>query len=157
MPVTAASPRRCWPPAGRSSSPGVLFNQFHEAHAQNVAVIGRAAAASLGITSLQNQPAIFIDGQPFTVIGIIASDQRLPQLNVGVTVPESTALRLWGAATQAQAQMLIHTRIGAARVVAEQAPVAIRPDNPTLLKAPRRPARPSYSTTVSHQPEHACS
>src|SRR5215471_15631897 len=134
MPVTAASPGLL-AAAGVKLATGTLYNQFHEASAQNVAVIGSAAAASLGITSLQGQPAIFIDGQPFTVIGIIASSQRLPQLDVGVTIPASTALRLWSAPAQAQAQMLIHTRLGAARIVAEQAPVAIRPDNPTLLKS----------------------
>ena len=148
MPVTAASPGLL-AAAGVKLVTGTLYNQFHEANAQNVAVVGRSAAASLGITSLQGQPAIFIDGQPFTVIGIIASSQRLPQLDVGVTVPASTALRLWGAPTQAQAQMLIHTRLGAAKVVAEQAPVAIRPDNPTLLKSAAAPSAAQLQHNVS--------
>ena len=148
MPVTAASPGLL-AAAGVKLVTGTLYNQFHEANAQNVAVVGRSAAASLGITSLQGQPAIFIDGQPFTVIGIIASSQRLPQLDVGVTVPTSTALRLWSAPTQAQAQMLIHTRLGAARVVAEQAPVAIRPDNPTLLKSAAAPSAAQLQHNVS--------
>ena len=148
MPVTAASPGLL-AAAGVKLVTGTLYNQFHEANAQNVAVIGSSAAASLGITSLQGQPAIFIDGQPFTVIGIIASSQRLPQLDVGVTVPTSTALRLWSAPTQAQAQMLIHTRLGAARVVAEQAPVAIRPDNPTLLKSAAAPSAAQLQHNVS--------
>jgi putative ABC transport system permease protein len=147
-PVTAASPGLL-AAAGVKLVTGTLFNQFHETHAQNVAVIGRGAAASLGITSLQSQPAIFIDGQPFTVIGITASSQRLPQLDVGVTVPESTALRLWGAPTVEPAQMLIRTRIGAARVVAEQAPVAILPGNPTLLKAAAAPSAAALQHNVS--------
>src|SRR5262249_51257998 len=128
--------------AGVKLAGGTLFNQFHETRAQNVAVLGESAAAELGITSLENQPAIFIDGQPFTVIGIIASSQRLPQLGVGVTVPESTALRLWGPPAHEQAQMLIHTTLGAAKVVAEQAPVAIRPDNPALLTGAAAAAAP---------------
>ena len=148
MPVTAASPGLL-AAAGVKLVTGTLYNQFHEANAQNVAVVGRSAAASLGITSLQGQPAIFIDGQPFTVIGIIASSQRLPQLDVGVTVPTSTALRLWSAPTQAQAQMLIHTRLGAAKVVAEQAPVALRPDNPTLLKSAAAPSVAGLQHNVS--------
>ena len=148
MPVTAASPGLL-AAAGVKLLSGTLYNQFHETHAQNVAVIGSSAAASLGITSLQDQPAIFIDGQPFTVIGIIASSQRLPQLDVGVTVPASTALRLWSAPTQAQAQMLIHTSLGAAKIVAEQAPVAIRPDNPTLLKSAAAPSVAQLQHSVS--------
>src|SRR5262249_55494064 len=122
---------------------------FHETHAQNVAVLGASVAAGLGITSLEGQPAIFINGQPFTVVGIIASSQRLPQLDVGVTVPESTTLRLWGPPARAQAQMLIHTRLGAAKVVAEQAPVAIRPDNPTLLKGAAAPSAAQLQHNVS--------
>ena len=148
LPVTAASPGLL-AAAGVKLAAGTLFNQFHETHAQNVAVIGESAAAGLGITSLESQPAIFIDGQPFTVIGFIAGSQRLPQLDVGVTVPESTALRLWGAPTQEQAQMLIHTRLGAAKVVAEQAPVAIRPDNPTLLKGAAAPSVAQLQHNVS--------
>jgi putative ABC transport system permease protein len=148
LPVTAASPGLL-AAAGVKLAAGTLFNQFHETHTQNVAVIGESAAASLGITSLESQPAIFIDGQPFTVIGFIAGSQRLPQLDVGVTVPESTALRLWGAPTQEQAQMLIHTRLGAAKIVAEQAPVAIRPDNPTLLKGAAAPSLAQLQHNVS--------
>jgi putative ABC transport system permease protein len=148
LPVTAASPGLL-AAAGVKLAAGTLFNQFHETRAQNVAVIGESAAAGLGITSLESQPAIFIDGQPFTVIGFIAGSQRLPQLDVGVTVPESTALRLWGAPTQEQVQMLIHTRLGAAKVVAEQALVAIRPDNSTLLKGAAAPSVAQLQHNVS--------
>jgi putative ABC transport system permease protein len=148
LPVTAASPGLL-AAAGVKLAAGTLFNQFHETQAQNVAVVGESAAAGLGITSLESQPAIFIDGQPFTVIGFIAGSQRLPQLDVGVTVPESTALRLWGAPTREQAQMLIHTRLGAAKVVAEQVPVAIRPDNPTLLKGAAAPSVAQLQHNVS--------
>src|SRR6266571_5335958 len=140
LPVTAATPGALTA-SGVQLASGVLFNQFHQAHAQNVALLSSATAASLGISSLQQQPAIFIGGQPFTVIGIIASDPRLPQLNLGVTVPESTALRLWGKPPAGQgASMLIHTRLGAAQVVAGQVPIALRPDNPKLLAAAAPPS-----------------
>jgi putative ABC transport system permease protein len=148
LPVTAASPGLL-AAAGVKVVSGTLFNQFHETHSQNVAVIGESVAASLGITSLEDQPAIFIDGQPFTVIGIVSNSQRLPQVDVGVTVPESTALRLWGPPTREQAEMLIHTRLNAAKVVAGQAPVAIRPDNPTLLKGAAAPSAAQIQHNVN--------
>src|SRR5262249_23656047 len=116
--------------------------------AQDVAVMGQPAAAGLGITSGKDQRAIFIGGQPFTVIGIIARTQRLPLLNFGIAVPRSAALRLWGPPQQG-AQMLIHTRLGAARVVAEQAPVAIRPDNPKLLSGAAAPSAAQLQRSVS--------
>ncbi|HEY2075359.1 MAG TPA: ABC transporter permease [Streptosporangiaceae bacterium] len=151
LPVTAASPGALVA-SGAQLAAGVLFNQFHEATAQDVAVLSKTAAAQLGISSLVNEPAVFIGGQPFTVVGILADDPRLPQLNLGVTVPESAALRLWGSPQPASpAQMLIHTRLGAAQVVAEQAAVALRPDNPKLLTAtaPVNPAQLRKSVTAS--------
>jgi putative ABC transport system permease protein len=151
LPVTAASPGALIA-SGAQLGTGVLFNQFHEATAQNVAVLGKSAAAQLGIVSLVNQPAIFIGDQPFTVIGILSGDPRLPQLNIGVTIPESTALKLWGAPPSYDpAQMLIHTRLGAAQVVAEQAAVALRPDDPKLLTAtaPVNAAQLKKSVTAS--------
>jgi len=66
-----------------------------------------------------------------------------------VAVPESAALRLWGPPTQEPAQMLIHTTLGAAKVVAQQAPVAIRPDNPTLLKGAAAPSAAQLQRNVS--------
>jgi putative ABC transport system permease protein len=151
LPVTAASPGALTA-SGATLAAGVLFNQFHEATAQDVAVLGQSAAAQLGITSLASQPAIFIAGQPFTVIGILASDPRLPQLNLGVTVPESTALTLWGEpAPSGPAQMLIHTRLGAAQVVAGQVPIALQPGDPRLLSAsaPASPSQLRDSVTAS--------
>jgi putative ABC transport system permease protein len=149
--VTAATPGAL-AASGAVLQSGVLFNQFHESRAQNVAVLGSAAATQLGITDLADQPAIFIQGQPFTVIGIISGDQRIPQLNLGVSLPESTALRLWGRPQPSSAaQMLIRTRLGAAQVVATQAPIALRPDDPHLLTAtaPVSPTQLRHSVTVS--------
>lgn len=151
LPVTAASPGALIA-SGAQLAAGVLFNQFHEATAQNVAVLGKSAAAQLGISSVVNEPAVFIGGQPFTVVGILADDPRLPQLNLGVTVPESAALHLWGPPpSYFPAQMVIHTRLGAAQVVAKQAAVALRPDDPKLLSAnaPVNPAQLKKSVTAS--------
>ncbi|HXB49513.1 MAG TPA: ABC transporter permease [Streptosporangiaceae bacterium] len=151
LPVSAASPGALTA-SGAQLAAGVLFNQFHEATAQDVAVLGKSAAAQLGISSLVNEPAIFIGGQPFTVIGILADDPRLAQFNLGVTVPESAALRLWGSPQPAgPAQMLIHTKLGAAQVVAEQAAVALQPDDPKVLTAtaPVNPAQLKKSVTAS--------
>ncbi len=151
LPVTAATPGLLTASGARLQS-GVLFNQFQQRDRQQVAVLGSLAARELGIAGLQNQPAIFIGGQPFTVIGILHSDQRLQQLNFGVTVPSSTALRLWGPpATDSPAQMLVHTRLGAAKVVARQLPVAVLPTSPAALTAtaPSSPAQFQHSVTKS--------
>jgi putative ABC transport system permease protein len=149
--VTAATPGALRA-SGAKVSAGVLFNQFHEAHDQPVAVLGSTAASQLGISNLASQPAIFIQGQPFTVIGILSGDQRIPQLDFGVSVPASAALKLWGKPqSSAPAQMIVHTRLGAAQVVARQLPIALRPDDPKLLTAtaPASPAQLQHSVTTS--------
>jgi putative ABC transport system permease protein len=151
FPVVAATPS-LFRASGAKVAAGVLFNQFHQEHAQNVAVLSETAAKQLGIASLENQPAIFIDQRPFTVIGILGSDKRVPSLNFSVMIPSSTALRLWGLPTsQNPATMLIHTRLGAGHVVAEQVPVALQPSDPKLLKAaaPVNPAALQHTVTSS--------
>jgi putative ABC transport system permease protein len=151
LPVTAATPGALTA-SGAVLRSGVLYNQFHETHEQNVAVIGAAAAAQLGISDLRDRPAIFIQGQAFTVIGIISGDQRLPQLDLGVSVPASSALHSWGPPQPGQpAQMLIQTRLGAAQVVARQAAIALRPDGPQLLTAtaPVSPTQLRHAVTAS--------
>jgi putative ABC transport system permease protein len=149
LPVTAATPGTL-PASGAKLAEGVLLNRFDQDTGQQVAVIGSTAATQLGISSLANQPAIFIGGQPFTVIGVLSGDSRLPQLNFSVIVPAATATRIWGAPTSSP-QMLIHTRLGAAQTVARQAPIAIRPDDPKLLTAstPVSPSSLRHSVTTS--------
>jgi len=67
-----------------------------------------------------------------------------------VSVPASTALRTWGPPQTSQpAQMLIHTRLGAAQVVAEQAPIALRPDDPKLLTATAPPSLSQLRRSVT--------
>src|SRR5262249_16736268 len=122
LPVIAATPGAL-AASGAGLAAGGALNEFPQERAPNV-----AGGSQPGISSLQNQPAIFVEGQPFTVVGILASDPRIPAMNLGVIVPESAALKLWGRPhAGSAAQMLIHTRLGAAQVVAAQAPIALRP------------------------------
>ena len=151
LPVVAATPGALTA-SGATVAGGVLFNHFHQDTAQNVALLSETAASELGISDLQDQPAIFIGDQSFTVIGILSGDKRIPSLDFSVIVPESTALRIWGKPTSNDAgQMLIHTKLGAGSVVAEQVPVALRPDDPKLLKAaaPVNPAQLKHNVTAS--------
>jgi putative ABC transport system permease protein len=120
---------------------GVLFSEYHESAAQPVALLGTAAADQLGITSLRDPPVIFIGDTPLTVVGIVSAAPRMPALGLSVIIPASVAQRLYGAPDPASpAVMIIHTRLGAARLVARQAPVALRPDDPGLLSAAAAPS-----------------
>jgi putative ABC transport system permease protein len=112
------------------------FDAFHDSRGELVAVLGTAVAERLGITTLKTQPAVFIDGVPFSVIGILDSVQRQPDLLLSVVVPRRTAVLALGARPDAdnRPKMLVATRLGAARQVAREAPLALRPDEPTAFK-----------------------
>ena len=100
----------------------------------------------------QHQPAIFIGGQPFTVIGILVRRRAAAAAEPRRDRAGRTPRYAVGRRRPAQgAQMLIHTRLGAAQVVARQVPVALRPDNPKLLTAaaPASPAQLRHSVTTS--------
>jgi putative ABC transport system permease protein len=116
-------------------STGTLFNEFHQRRKERVCLLGTTAARLLGITRVDNQPAVFIDGAAYTVLGIVSTTQRLPQSLLSVLIPSSAALNAYGPPTDDPAQALIRTRTGAAPLIARQAPLALLPAHPGLLHA----------------------
>jgi putative ABC transport system permease protein len=98
-----------------------------------VTVLGSAAAAQLHIGDISAEPAVFIDGVPFTVVGILKSVRREPSLLQEAIVPAATAVRLWGVPSGSDA--IIAVRPGSASVVAGEAPIAIAPADPSRLAA----------------------
>lgn len=114
---------------------GVLFNAFHQSRGERVCVLGTPAAHALGITRIDNQPAVFVNGSAYTVVGIISASQRLPETILGMIIPSQTALTAYGPPSNNPAQALIQTDLGAAQLIARQAPLALRPDQPHLLTA----------------------
>ncbi|MFE2721365.1 ABC transporter permease [Kitasatospora sp. NPDC059327] len=114
---------------------GRTFDAWHDTTGRQVAVLGSALAARLGIGTLDTQPAVFLAGRPFTVIGIVDDARRGPDLLLSVVVPRGTAARLWGGPTQDRASMLVTTRIGAARQIADEAALALDPAHPERFTA----------------------
>lgn len=133
---------------GPTLSQGRLYDEFHEDRREPVAVLGSAAARRLGITTLAVRPAIFIDGMPFTVIGILDDVARNTDVLLDVLVPRRTAQALWGA-PDTRANMLVETRVGAAAVVARQIPYALRPDNLDLFTVTAPPDPQALRDAVS--------
>ena len=109
-----------WPDAGHSN------------RADRVAVLGPDAASRLGISGLEQLPAVSIGDQVYLVIGILRDVGRKPELLGSVIIPEGTARRLFGLA--GPGVVVVETRIGAAALIAEQARPALRPDDPRTLK-----------------------
>ncbi|MET7398945.1 ABC transporter permease [Dactylosporangium sp. NPDC005572] len=138
-PILAASPGlvRALRPTLRE---GRLYDDFHDARAEQVVVLGAAAAHELGVASLAGHPAVFIDGIPFTVVGILDGVARQADTLFSVLVPQRTAASLWGVPSlEHHPKMLIETRAGAAGVTAAQVATALRPDAPDLFKVTAPP------------------
>ena len=133
VPLVAATPG-----ALRAALPvlsaGRLFDDFHESRFERVAVLGRVAADQLGITRLDNQPAVFIGDRAYTVIGVIDDVARNPDVLLSIVIPVSTEQHDIG--TQgAPYEVLIDTVPGAAALAGRQAPLALRPQEPERLQS----------------------
>ncbi len=135
MPVIAASPGLLQA-VGSQLQTGRLFDEYHNLQAQPVVVLGSGAAARLGVGRLEAQPVVFLGGKPMMVLGIIDDVQRRPELLLAIIVPGNTAKAQWGPPDDpgTSPQMLVDTEIGAAKVIADQVALALRPDAPESFR-----------------------
>jgi macrolide transport system ATP-binding/permease protein len=130
--VQAASPG-LFPAVKAHVAEGRLFDAGHLRRGDRVAVIGAAVAAKLNIGTLDDQPAIYIGDALFAVIGIIDDTARVPELLSSIIVPDSTARELYALA--APDSVHIDTAIGAASLIGRQAPIALVPNQPSLVQS----------------------
>ena len=141
LPVVGAT--AALPAAARTDiAVGRFFDDGHVRRRDRVAVLGEQAARLIGVTRIDNQPAVFVDGESFTVIGILGAGHRADQegLTGSVVVPWTAAddrLSLGPATT-----VIITTALGAAPLIAGQAPTALSPNDPAAVQveAPADPA-----------------
>jgi ABC-type antimicrobial peptide transport system permease subunit len=111
---------------------GRYFDQGHSDRADPVAVIGRGAAQRLNIDRVDHQPAIFVGEAPLVVVGILEDVVREPRLLDSVIVPNGTARELF--VLNGIDEIQVRTEIGAAQLIAEQAPTALFPNEPGRLR-----------------------
>lgn len=111
---------------------GRFPDDTHSARAERVAVLGPTAAERLGIVDLGHLPAIAIGDHLYLVIGILNGVGRQPDLLGSVIIPEGTARRDFGLA--GPGAVVVETQLGAATLIAQQTPLALRPDKPNILK-----------------------
>ncbi|MGL4339064.1 MAG: ABC transporter permease [Rhodoglobus sp.] len=111
-----------------SVTTGRYFDSGHDTRGDRVVVLGKRAAQQLGINRVDTQPAIFIDGISYTVIGIVNDMQRRADLLDSVIMPVGTAQADFG--IKAPNEVHLHIAIGAGSLVARQAPIALDPNAP---------------------------
>ena len=126
---------------------GRFFDAGNSRRADRVAVLGGDAAARLGISDLSTLPAIEIGDEPFLVVGIVDSVARVDKLMSSVMIPEGTARQMYH--LRAPDTVVIETKIGANGLIAGQAPTAIRPDHPRVLKVTAQPDLTQVKADVS--------
>lgn len=120
---------------------GRLPDLGHSNRGQRVALLGPDAAQRLGIMGVEQLPAISIGDYLYLVVGILRDVARKPELLGSVIIPEGTARNDFGLA--GPGTVVVETKIGAAYLIARQTPLALRPDNPRMLKVdvPQEPRR----------------
>jgi macrolide transport system ATP-binding/permease protein len=136
LPVRAASPG-LWEAVRARLADGRLPDAGHSRRADRVAVLGANAARRLRIAGLDDQPAIFIGDRLFQVAAVVAGVGRQPSLLGSVTIPNGTARREYGLAAPGSVQ--VETDVGAVEVVVRQAPTALSPSAPELLRVSAPP------------------
>jgi macrolide transport system ATP-binding/permease protein len=120
---------------------GRVFDAGHSMRADRVAVLGPDAALRLGLHGVERLPAITIGDQIYLVIGILRDVGRRPDLLGSIIIPEGTARHLF--ALPGPGMVVVESKIGAASLIAQQASLALRPDDPRTLRVqvPQEPKR----------------
>ncbi len=145
-PVIAASPALLDVVQGKIRT-GRFFDTGHDERRDRVVVLGAEAAKRLGVNRISGQPAVFVNGRAYTVIGIIGKVGTRDNLLNSVIVPIATARSELG--LTAPETLDIRIDVGAGSVVARQAPIALSPNSPDGFKV----AAPSNSSALQNQVE----
>ena len=125
---------------------GRFFDRVHDERASSVAVLGPGAAQRLGVSRVDNQPAIFIGDLALVVVGIIENVEREARLLNAVIVPDGLARERYGLA--APAEVHIDTELGAAQLIGSQAAIALSPNDPEALRVTVPPDPASLRSRV---------
>jgi putative ABC transport system permease protein len=141
---------------GLSMVAGSPLTTYENDTAQHVALINTGTAATLGISSdrLPSHPAVFVAGIAYTVVGIYGTARRVVTGESAMLIPENTALADYGnpepgIGNEDEAQMVIATRIGAARAVARQIAAAELPTDPSRRVVTSPPSPQTLQSEVS--------
>ncbi len=109
---------------------GRMYDQIHEDRAIPVAVVPDAILGELAGARLGSQ--ILVDGEPVVVIGVYDGVARGLDTLGSVLVPLSVS-EAW--LPDEPAEVMVEVAPGAAKTIASQLPLALRPDRPESVRA----------------------
>jgi putative ABC transport system permease protein len=126
------------PGALRAMGPRIVagrgYGDFQEERAARVVMLSAPLAERLGVS--RAGVAVFLDDQPYTVIGVYDQVARRPEAMLSMLLPARTAERLDAARRpEVRRDVLVETAPGAAQLISRQAPLALRPEGPGALEA----------------------
>ena len=93
-----------------------------------LALVGLGVSRDLGVTPTLGRNVLFVDGQPFVVIGVV-TDRSMTARLAGAVVLCPEGARLVGLHLSDRT-LLVRTAPGAGQLVARSAPVAVFPEDP---------------------------
>jgi putative ABC transport system permease protein len=141
---------------GLTMAAGSPLTTYENDTGQHVAMIDAGTAKALGISPgrLADQPAVFVNGIPYTVVGVYSAAQRVVAGQGAMLIPQKTALADFGnpepgIGNQDEAQMVIATKLGAARVVGRQIAAAELPTDPGRLVVSSPPNPQTLQSQIS--------
>ncbi|MFS0712408.1 ABC transporter permease [Microbacterium sp. 2P01SA-2] len=105
---------------------GRAFDEGHDARGDRVAMLGSRAAERLAINRVDTQPAVFIGGVAYAVVGIFDELDRRAEIVDGVVIPTGAARQDFQLASPGDA--IARIVVGTGPQLRQQAPLALAPD-----------------------------
>ena len=134
-------------------STGGSYTQFEQNEGLPVAVMGASLARQLGVAEAGT--SVIVNGFEWRVVGVMSAVSIRPEVMNSLLVPPKAGGLAFGMPTSSRpAEMVIRVEMGAARQVAAETPLAIRPDQPSLLSAIPPPDPPRMRSVISGSMEN---
>lgn len=106
-----------------SVSPSLTPRLFGQQSNENVALVGKSVLGQLGLSEQPLGSEVWVNGEPYTVVGVIQAAPRSTTLLTSVVVPISQF-------SAVPSQYVIRTDVGYSAVIARAVPIALAPDAP---------------------------
>jgi len=108
---------------GVSTAPEHAASLFDSPAGESVALVGKDAAAMLGISEPGPGVRVWVLGRPYEVVGLIVDTERNESLFRSIVISQA-------ALQSSPAVLVVRTEMGYPAAVAEAVPLALAPDNP---------------------------
>jgi macrolide transport system ATP-binding/permease protein len=121
--TTVAADRALFTALEITTQPPDASRLFSAKPGSHVALVGTSIAETLGLSRSGGGAEIWVDGEPYTVVGIVTASPRAPNLLTSVIIPISTF-------PGSSSQLVVRTSAGYSGPVAKAIPLLLSPTAP---------------------------